>query len=424
MASVSADPNGRKRILFTDATGARRAIRLGKCDRRTAETIANLIHRLATAKAVGQQIPADLSEWLRGIGPRLRRALAKYGLADAPMDVTLQAWIDRYIETRSEAKPSTKLTWKRARKHLLEFFGPKRRIDDITQAGAKEFRSWLAGRKKLEEATVARTIGHCRQFFIHAVDAKILTAHPFKGQQTDARSNPEKEFFIDRVSTAKLLGACRNAEWRLIIALARYGGLRCPSEPESITVAGVNWEHNRFKVVSTKTEHHRNRGIRWVPIYPELRPYLQARFDELPVGATHLVKHRSGTVARRVLLAIIERAGLKPWHKLWQNLRVSRQNELEETFPTHVVCAWMGNSPRIARKHYLTVRDEHFDKAAQNQAQQAAEMTGNPREPECENPTKPPENPNKSGQNSPIQESDSGRYRARTCDPQRVMLVR
>ena len=32
-------------------------------------------------------------------------------------------------------------------------------------------------------------------------------------------------------------------------------------------------------------------------------------------------------------------------------------------FPSHVVTAWLGNSERIAEKHYLQVLDSHFDKA-------------------------------------------------------------
>ena len=60
---------------------------------------------------------------------------------------------------------------------------------------------------------------------------------------------------------------------------------------------------------------------------------------------------------------IIKRAGLVAWPRAWQNLRSSRQTELTETFPSHVVTAWLGNSERIAEKHYLQVLDSHFDKA-------------------------------------------------------------
>lgn len=63
-------------------------------------------------------------------------------------------------------------------------------------------------------------------------------------------------------------------------------------------------------------------------------------------------------------------------------LRATRETELAETFPAHVVCAWIGNSESVARKHYLQVTDEHFaaaakplpeavQKAAQNPAQSA-----------------------------------------------------
>ena len=63
---------------------------------------------------------------------------------------------------------------------------------------------------------------------------------------------------------------------------------------------------------------------------------------------------------------------LKPWTKLFQNMRASRQTELEETFPSHVVCRWMGNSVKVAQKHYLQTTEDHYKKATQNPTQQAS----------------------------------------------------
>ena len=62
---------------------------------------------------------------------------------------------------------------------------------------------------------------------------------------------------------------------------------------------------------------------------------------------------------------IIKGAGLKPWGKTFQNLRASRETELVEDFPVHVVTEWLGNSPDIARKHYLQTREEHFQRAVE-----------------------------------------------------------
>ena len=67
---------------------------------------------------------------------------------------------------------------------------------------------------------------------------------------------------------------------------------------------------------------------------------------------------------RTQLTRIIRRAGLTPWPKLWQNLRSTRQTELAEAFPMHVVCRWIGNSQPVAAKHSLQVTDEHYNQAA------------------------------------------------------------
>ena len=78
----------------------------------------------------------------------------------------------------------------------------------------------------------------------------------------------------------------------------------------------------------------------------------------------------SNTNLRTQLQRIIAKAGLKSWPKLWQNLRATRETELAETYPMHVVCAWIGDTQAVAQKHYLQVTDEHYE-AAQNPAQQA-----------------------------------------------------
>ena len=66
---------------------------------------------------------------------------------------------------------------------------------------------------------------------------------------------------------------------------------------------------------------------------------------------------------------IIRRAGAKPWPKLFQNMRASRETELAAQYPLHVVCAWIGNSPAVAKAHYLQVTEADFAKAVQNPVQ-------------------------------------------------------
>jgi hypothetical protein len=50
--------------------------------------------------------------------------------------------------------------------------------------------------------------------------------------------------------------------------------------------------------------------------------------------------------------------------RLFHSMRASRQTELQREFPIHVVCSWLGNSPRIAQQSYLLVTEDDFARAA------------------------------------------------------------
>lgn len=60
---------------------------------------------------------------------------------------------------------------------------------------------------------------------------------------------------------------------------------------------------------------------------------------------------------------ILERIGVEPWPRLFQNLRSSRETELANQFPIHVVTGWLGNSPKVAQQHYLQITEQHFAEA-------------------------------------------------------------
>jgi integrase len=93
-----------------------------------------------------------------------------------------------------------------------------------------------------------------------------------------------RKYYVSPEDTRAILAAC-NPTWRIIVALARYGGLRCPSEVLSLKWEHVNFETNRMSVPSCKTEHHPGRAYRVCPIFVELRPYLDEAFDLAVDGA-------------------------------------------------------------------------------------------------------------------------------------------
>ncbi len=52
--------------------------------------------------------------------------------------------------------------------------------------------------------------------------------------------------------------------------------------------------------------------------------------------------------------------------------------DLAESYPIHIVTAWIGNSEAVAAKHYLQVRDADFDRATKGAAKSDARNVQNP----------------------------------------------
>src|SRR5262249_56235529 len=103
--------------------------------------------------------------------------------------------------------------------------------------------------------------------------------------------------------------------------------------------SGVDGEREGFGVTSPKKERLADGGERWVPIFPELRPYLEEAFERAEPGTVHVItRYRDRNANLRTQLnRIIHKAGLTPWPKLFHNLRATRQTELAAEFPLHVV---------------------------------------------------------------------------------------
>jgi integrase len=379
MASISRDKSGCKRILFVAGDGSRKTIRLGKCNVKQAETFKLKLEALVSARRMRSSIDNETSQWVAGLPDDIYAKLAAAGLVTAraaTLSVTLGPFLAEYTESRCDVKPNTQLVYGRTRKHLLTFFGPDKLLGEITPGDADAWRLYLCkcrGRQvghDLAENTVRRMSGVARQFFRAAQRRRLVAENPFAELKVSVTGNPSREYFLSRQDAERVIEACPDGQWRLIFALARYGGLRTPSEILLLKWVDVDWDKSRMKIHSPKTEHHPGGESRLVPTFPELYPHLLAAYEEAEPGTEYVITRyrKSGLNLRTQLMRILDQAGLQPWPKLWQNLRATRQTELQQSWPEYVVCAWMGNSKVVAREHYLQVTDEHYERAAQNAA--------------------------------------------------------
>ncbi len=376
MASIARDKNGTRRILFVAPDGKRKTIRLGKVSQRTAESIKCRVEHLLAAKIAGHAMDADTARWVSALEPRLAEKLAAVGLIPKPDNresVTLGDYLDAYIESRTDVKPLTVRHLRDAARKLVTYFGADRKLVSITPGDADEYRRWLL--ESLGPNTVRRLCGRAKQFFRAAVRKRLLTESPFADMKDCAvRANRSRDHFVSPDVAAKVLEACPDAQWRAIFALARFGGLRVPSEILALRWEDVDFAAGRMVVRSPKTEHHEGKEFRVVPLFAELRPYLEEAYEIAEPGTVHVItRYRQSNVNLRTqLLRILERAGVEPWPKLFHNLRATRQTELQQRFPVHVVCTWLGNTQAVAMKHYLQVTEEHFAEATGGTRQSGA----------------------------------------------------
>ena len=369
--------SGRFAVIFDSPVdgGRRRLVRLPMKNREAAAEVAVHVRHLVSAALAKSAVPSATAAWVASVSPALRKRLEKLGLVSPAKPVVQEAgpllgpYLDGYLASRTDLKPATRIILTHTMKNLTDFFGAGRPLREITEGDGDEWRRYLAG-LKLAESTIRRRCGFAKMFLRAAKRKHLIPANPFEELKAGTAVNPERQFFIDRATADKVLAACPDAEWRLIFALCRFAGLRCPTEILLLTWADVHWtakdEEDTITVHSPKTEHFPGKGSREIPLFPELRPYLQAVYESAAAGSEYVITRyrRSNANLRTQFCRILRKAGIEPWPKIFTNLRSSRETELRDTFPVHVACAWIGNTERVATRHYLQVTDEHFRQAA------------------------------------------------------------
>jgi integrase len=361
MASIVNRPNGHKWVQFKNH-GKRQTLRLGKVSVAAAREAKHHVEVIVSTSITGEPTPLGTARWLREASPTLRDRLASCSLVSRSFrPANLGELLKRCLEEYAGKKPNTIRNMTRSADLLLERFGSTCSIESITAGDADDFRRWLR-RKELAETTVSELCRKAKRFFSMAVDHRWIDVNPFGKMRGWTRTNTARQFLVDRATTELVMRHCE-PDWQTIVALVRYGGLRCPSEVLKLRWEYIDWEGSRFTVHSPKTEHLAGRAYRSVPLFPELRPVLALARERAADGAEYVVSQGRGKTDKVLYSAFrkrVIRAGITPWPKLFVNLRSSRETELVEQFPIHVVTAWLGNSPTIAQAHYLQVTDDHY----------------------------------------------------------------
>ncbi len=315
MASISTAPNGVRTLQFVDTEHKRRSVRLGKVSLKIAQAIKLRAEHILSAKKLGEPVDSSVLKWLQhDVSDELAAKLAAVGLIEDRMQLMLGQFLETLIESRQDLTPNSLRNFNNTRYALIKYFGAERDLRTIKPGECDEWRQSLVN-DKYATATISQHVKFARGFFKRAVRKGLIQANPLADVKMGSQANEERTVFVDRATIDRAIAACPNDEWRLIIALSRYGGLRCPSEVLNLKLSDINWEHNRIKVDSPKTEHL-GKPFRIMPLFPELRPYLEQVFNNAPEGQVYFI-HKYRDVVNQNLrthfMRILAQAGVSPW---------------------------------------------------------------------------------------------------------------
>ncbi len=381
MASLVTYSGGLRRIEFTlQPNEKRRIIRLGRMTAKSAKGFKARVEAMVSDTLANRSYDADTAAWLGGLDESWLAKLREVGLAHGVglAQTDLGTFLDRYFATM-HVKESTATFYGHTRRNLEEYFGTTRALRDITPADADAWRAWLATEEGLAAATVARRVIAARTIWRKAVRWKLAAENPFEGVRGGHQANESRKRYIPAEVIKQVMQAAPDAEWRAVIALARFGGLRTPSETLALRWDDIDWDRGTIRVTCPKLAHKESFASRLLPMFPELRGPLLHLFEQAEDGTEFVIerlRRGCGNIAVH-FRRIIKRAGVQVWPKPFHNLRASRESELMREYDLATVCKWLGNSPAVAARHYATSidLDADFQRAAAGKAQQKAQQT-------------------------------------------------
>lgn len=338
----------------------RKTLFLGQ--REDAGIIFEMFSRLLQAQKDCLPTPVFVTAWVENLDNKLHERLAALGLVPKrPDQVTLTELYNRWLDYPVDRKENTLLNHRTAFNRVMDFFPPNLCVGKITEEDALRFKKFLQARN-YAPATITGVFRKLSGWFTIGKKLGLVSGNPFESVKCDPMENESRKFYVKPEWYPKLIEACPSQSWRTLITLARIGGLRVDSETSALRWTDVDFGNNLLTVRSPKTERYPGKDKRIIPLFPELRTELQRQHNERDGESDYVLPNFRSKNSRQQMFRIVYKAGLTPWDKLFNNMRASREMDLLEAFPAHVVSAWMGHSIQTERKHYVFAREEDYIK--------------------------------------------------------------
>jgi integrase len=385
--------NKKWRVEWLNAvTQKKETIQIGTLSASQAKIVALNLDRLEAAQLAGVMPKKAALTWFRTLSGSLQKKFVLKGLVADYKEVprTFAAFCAYTIETQG-GTGRTRSNKIRGLRHAISFFegtgdptnnvatwaaSSRRSLASISEDDVKEFRKQLghfdSGKTASENSRVS-AMKAVNEVFNLAVKSWVLTESPGKGLKGQFKESGKAEY-VSLERFQKLYEAL-DREWRVILALPMFGGLRGASEINRLKWSDINFE-TRIVSVSQSKVVGQDIKRRDVPIFPELAEALidlHVARDEPQEGYV-VTEHRTSWNESDQLYEgysthitrAAKRVGQTCWKRATQNLRVSFVTrhvcgiEATEAQPMPVVCKWTGHSELIAGKHYVKISDQEL----------------------------------------------------------------
>lgn len=346
--------------------GKRQTILIGQVSKRRAERLRDHIGELIRSRRTGDRLDSETEDWIRHVPAELGERLKQLDLVEldrcGAVSETVKAFLDRWLRT-NPVQDQTRVFYSHTVRNLTSFLGEDMLLADVGPCQADEWRSWLVGNEGLAAATVSRRVKAARTMWAAAIRWGLVRANPFCGVKAGSQSNDERTVYVPHEMIARVMDSAPDAEWRAIIALARYGGLRTPSETLALRWTDIDWERGQIRIRVAKLKDYEGKSQRMIPLFSELRPFLDTLLIDPGSGSDYVITANRLPCRnlRTRMEQIIRKAKVRSWPRLFQNLRASRETELMRQYDLKTVCAWIGNSPEVAARHYAASIDLSAD---------------------------------------------------------------
>ena len=228
---------------------------------RVAETIKELLLCRFRAERPSVKVMAQVKHF----DSKLLASIRRHGiLSYCDSGLTMGALLDDFMEQKRDLAESTLATYRSHLKTIRKYFGEKTLVTDIDVDRGLAFRLHL-----LDEGYAPVTVGWhirtLRTIYRQALRRRLVYDNPFQDVPTGPKTNDNNYRYIEQNAIETILKPCRKAETAFAVRLARYGGLRMPSEIR-------NMKFSDFGRIGFFVHDNSKTGRREVPFFHQLRP--------------------------------------------------------------------------------------------------------------------------------------------------------